>query len=160
MIAPVGKEASIASDLLRKAGIAAETCVGPEDLGDALALGTGCLLLTQEALSPALVWWLQEALDTQPPWSDLPLVLLVSEEAQFDGGPHPTVPLVQRTNASLLERPVRIATLLSVVRDQGIGIPESELPNIFERFYRASNARGRASGTGLGLAGVRQIVEQ
>ncbi len=47
-----------------------------------------------------------------------------------------------------------------VVRDQGIGIPESELPNIFERFYRASNARGRVSGTGLGLAGVRQIVEQ
>jgi signal transduction histidine kinase len=37
------------------------------------------------------------------------------------------------------------------VRDQGFGIPESELPRLFESFYRASNA-GHAPGTGLGLA--------
>ncbi len=46
------------------------------------------------------------------------------------------------------------------VRDQGIGIPESELTRIFERFYRASNAAGHRKGTGLGLASSRQIVEQ
>jgi signal transduction histidine kinase len=37
------------------------------------------------------------------------------------------------------------------VRDQGFGIPESELPRLFESFYRASNA-GHVPGTGLGLA--------
>ena len=31
---------------------------------------------------------------------------------------------------------------------------------IFERFYRASNVVGRISGSGIGLAGVKQIVEQ
>jgi signal transduction histidine kinase len=46
------------------------------------------------------------------------------------------------------------------VRDQGIGIPESELTRIFERFYRASNAAGQRKGTGLGLASSHQIVEQ
>jgi signal transduction histidine kinase len=46
-----------------------------------------------------------------------------------------------------------------VVCDQGIGIPRADLPRTFERFYRARNAAGRA-GTGLGLAGVRQIVTQ
>ena len=46
------------------------------------------------------------------------------------------------------------------VSDQGVGIPEEDLPRIFERFYRASNVVGRIAGTGLGLAGVRQIVEQ
>ena len=46
------------------------------------------------------------------------------------------------------------------VSDQGVGIPEEDLPRIFDRYYRASNVVGRIAGTGLGLAGVRQIVEQ
>jgi PAS domain S-box-containing protein len=45
------------------------------------------------------------------------------------------------------------------VQDQGIGIPCEDLPRVFERFYRARNV-GAIEGTGLGLAGVRQIVEQ
>jgi signal transduction histidine kinase len=46
------------------------------------------------------------------------------------------------------------------VRDTGPGIPEAELPRIFERFYRGTNTgEARASGSGLGLAIVRSIVE-
>jgi signal transduction histidine kinase len=46
------------------------------------------------------------------------------------------------------------------VRDRGIGIPCTDLPRIFEGFHRAHNAVERASGTGVGLMAVRQIVEQ
>lgn len=46
------------------------------------------------------------------------------------------------------------------VRDRGIGIPASEVEAVFERFRRGSNVAGRFSGTGIGLAGARQIVEQ
>jgi signal transduction histidine kinase len=50
----------------------------------------------------------------------------------------------------------------AVVRvvDHGIGTPASELPHIFEPFYRARNAEHTAPGLGLGLASARMIVER
>jgi signal transduction histidine kinase len=46
------------------------------------------------------------------------------------------------------------------VRDTGVGIDPAELPHIFERFYRGSQANeARGSGSGLGLAIVRSIVD-
>jgi len=47
-----------------------------------------------------------------------------------------------------------------VVRDQGLGIPAADLPRIFTRFERAGNVVGQIPGTGIGLAAVRQVVEQ
>jgi two-component system phosphate regulon sensor histidine kinase PhoR len=44
------------------------------------------------------------------------------------------------------------------VSDTGVGIPEEELPHVFERFYKADRARTRG-GSGLGLAIAKHIVQ-
>ncbi|HEY8446965.1 MAG TPA: GAF domain-containing protein [Thermomicrobiales bacterium] len=46
------------------------------------------------------------------------------------------------------------------VADEGIGIPAADLPHVFERFRRGANVAGVAAGSGIGLSGVEQVVEQ
>ena len=53
---------------------------------------------------------------------------------------------------------VSSATGRSTVRDHGPGFAEGDLPHVFDRFYRAEDAR-RMPGSGLGLAIVKQAAE-
>jgi len=47
------------------------------------------------------------------------------------------------------------------VEDTGMGIPQADIPNLFTEFFRASNARrSQIMGTGVGLAGVKDLVER
>lgn len=45
------------------------------------------------------------------------------------------------------------------ISDSGTGIPKADLPLIFDRYRRGSNVGAATSGAGIGLFGVRQIVE-
>ena len=66
------------------------------------------------------------------------------------GGIHVTLKQLDELNAVEL-----------VVADSGVGIPEQEIPRIFERFHRIEGQRGRTlEGSGIGLALVNELVRQ
>lgn len=74
--------------------------------------------------------------------------------------------LTNAINYSPRGTPVQVATRLSddvveiSVTDQGMGIPDSEVHRVFERFYRVDQARSRVTGgTGLGLSIVKHVAE-
>jgi two-component system, OmpR family, phosphate regulon sensor histidine kinase PhoR len=50
-------------------------------------------------------------------------------------------------------------TVAVAVTDSGVGIPEEDIPHVFDKFYRVADHKKLAKGTGLGLALVRQIIE-
>lgn len=86
---------------------------------------------------------------------------LISNSLRYTGsGGSITVKAEARSGQHPANSPQRVAEVLVSVTDTGSGIPEADLPHIFDRFYRADKSRTRASGgSGLGLAIVKYIVE-
>jgi PAS domain S-box-containing protein len=114
VIAPIGRDAELITDLLQQNGVAAETCQ------DTLCLvgegPIGPLLIAEEALSMETVRVLGEWMRNQPPWSDPPILILTGngrETSQTHRLEFERLPL---GSPVLLERPIRTATLLSSVR--------------------------------------------
>jgi PAS domain S-box-containing protein len=63
-----------------------------------------------------------------------------------------------RVTVKVIDGPDGKSALLAV-QDEGVGIPQAELPHVFDRFHRGSNVIGRFAGSGLGLANARETVE-
>ncbi len=111
ILAPFGQDAVLMAQMLTSEGIAAQSVSTLEAFVQKLPdFAAG--LLTIEALSPEAIAHLQSLLHAQPPWSDVPLVLLT---AHIDAA---TYALLARTlgNVTIIQRPLEAASLLTVIR--------------------------------------------
>jgi signal transduction histidine kinase len=113
ILAPTGKDAQLICALLKEQEV---ECVPCADIGQVLrecASGAAAILMTEEALSPEHGGRLAELLARQPPWSDLPVLLLTGTGSD---SPIARQAVTTLGNVTLLERPVRVAALASAVR--------------------------------------------
>lgn len=115
ILAPIGRDAALICTSLARVGLTCTTCEDMAALIREIEGGAGVLLVSDQALSPQAGQRLKESLQAQPAWSDLPLVVLTKKEKTQSMA---ELAFFQRLsdNLTLLERPVRIQTLLTVTR--------------------------------------------
>ncbi len=116
IVAPIGKDATLAAGVLEQADIPAQICDRLSDCSAQIAGSTLAILIAEEALVAGELPLLLTALQAQPPWSDIPVIILTSS----GGSDRMSLEVVKifgpAGNVTLLERPLRSVTLISAVR--------------------------------------------
>ncbi|MGE3492400.1 MAG: ATP-binding protein [Vicinamibacterales bacterium] len=113
ILGPTLRDGEITADLLRGAGIESLTVTSLDELVDGVRDGAAGVLVPEEALSGAQKGPLAAILAQQPPWSDLPVLILTRPGAD---SPEATEAWRSLGNVTLLERPTRVSTLLSAAQ--------------------------------------------
>ncbi len=110
---------------------------GGLDVHVAIKDGLPDVVVDRDRIQQVLTNLLHNAIKFTPPGGRIDVIATLSEEPGGNG-----------------------REVIIEVRDTGIGIPKSDLPRMFERFYKLDRARTRGrGGTGLGLAIARHIVQ-
>jgi signal transduction histidine kinase/ActR/RegA family two-component response regulator len=116
VLAPQGRDAAIAQAILEEAGHLVTICPDLPFLCRELDRGVGAALIVEEALQGADYALLGHWIEAQPPWSDLPIVLLAQRGGGLERNPAARRMIVALGNVSFLERPFHPTTLVSVVQ--------------------------------------------
>jgi signal transduction histidine kinase len=115
IIAPVGQDAETMAALLDARGFETQICRRLDEYSGRITDGAGALLLTEEALESAQGSLLLDLLKAQPPWSELPLIILTSGGESGRAGLLNLAATAAGT-VTLLERPISTLTLLRSVQ--------------------------------------------
>ena len=113
VLAPTAADAALSRSIIADAGLNCHVCPDPVSLAGSVDAGAGAILLTDEIVATGNAMLLSRTLDAQPPWSEVPIVLLAGSAADSS--------VVARAmellgNVTILERPVRVTTLISALR--------------------------------------------
>jgi signal transduction histidine kinase/ActR/RegA family two-component response regulator len=114
VLAPTGRDMPLTCAMIdERLHVACEPCADVADLCNKIRLGAGMAIIADEAMDLPGVRRVLEVLEAQLPWSDLPLLILSSGA---DVGLRLISELRTRGNVTVLDRPLRILTLVSAVQ--------------------------------------------
>ena len=116
VLTPTGRDGPMTERVLSRAGLAAAACDDMAALCALVSEGVGAVLLAEEALGAQPATMLLEVLDAQPPWSDVPVVILTGEGELSQSIPRALEVIASRANVTLLERPVHVPTIVTLLR--------------------------------------------
>lgn len=113
LLAPTARDAKLCREILGEAGVDCLIARSIPEICSGIDAGAGVAVLSEESLTAAGLEALREVIKRQPAWSDFPVLVLTEQGADSE--------LVLRTleilgNVTLLERPVRVPSLVSSVR--------------------------------------------
>ncbi|HVF40629.1 MAG TPA: histidine kinase dimerization/phospho-acceptor domain-containing protein, partial [Gemmatimonadaceae bacterium] len=117
LLTPTGADGPVAARVLGSAGMITRICRDIQDACEVISGDdAGVLVVAEEALGPAAREKLFESLNNQPSWSDIPIILLTGQGELSKALPHVLRGVAAKGNVTLLERPIRVATLTTVIR--------------------------------------------
>ena len=116
IFAPTGRDGQLAAQILGKWSVHAQAHRTTADLCAAVSRGAGAIVLAEEGFGTRDRPLLEAVLDEQPAWSDIPLIVLTAEGELSRVIADGVEAIAMRGNVTLLERPVRVATLVTAVR--------------------------------------------
>ena len=100
--APTRRDGEVTFELLSRAGLDGVICTGLQGVADELAAGVGAIVLTDAVIGDSSLTRLVSAIQQQPPWSDVPVLMLTRDKAHSASA---IQALETLGNVTLLDRP-------------------------------------------------------
>ena len=116
ILAPIGRDATLLETSLSALQLDTAIAADARTLTELLTEGAGCAIIAEEALTSGSLETLKAWLAEQPPWSDMPLVVLTFGGRATRQSQRRASELQSLGNVTLVERPVRPDTAVSFVR--------------------------------------------
>jgi PAS domain S-box-containing protein len=121
ILAPGGRNASVAADLVRQAEVDPEVCADLPGLVAALGEDVGFVLITEEAIRTSDLKPLAQWIGDQPAWSDLPFIVVTDHGGGPERNPIASRWLLALRNVAFVERPFHPTTLVSIAQTTANG---------------------------------------
>ena len=116
ILAPHGRDAEVASKLLKEAGCPTLVCLDIARLSKEITKGAGCAVVIEDVISSDDISGLAKSINNQPPWSDFPIVVLTSRADVPERNVFAIRLQEALGNVTFLERPFHPTTFINVVR--------------------------------------------